>query len=217
MQLFLALIQSSTAADITCDDVTSLLAIGLPVEAVVEAVADDTLTAEAAACVLAVPGLPEPVATWAREHSVDADPVLDPQPEPNPEPNPEPRAEPWKPNAHPYTDPVVRPPSIPLTGPCGLPYLMTELPTTGAAVGLSGFVGLGAGHFYSGNNKAGAAFAFAELWGVGVLAASPYAASPRNALVAGAAVFSVARMLDVATAPASAQWARTRHLESCGY
>lgn len=104
-----------------------------------------------------------------------------------------------------------------------LPAVLVELslPDPAVATQLSAFVGFGAGHFYSCRADAGTANLLIQLAGVGLVSAGSVMAkeSPGDAVgvtTVGWAVLGAGRLLDIATAPHSAEVTRRSILVNGG-
>ncbi len=222
MLIFTTWVAVASAAEVTCDEVAAMLDMGLPASAVVEGLKGDQMTPDEQACLRETADLPAEVVEWLDDpaHGVKLEDLLESAAATNAGAAPT-SAEPVRREAlNLYPTPPPPPPdqvSLMMSGECGMPFITTQLPEPAAAVALSGFIGFGAGHFYSGNRKAGAGLLLGQAAGIGVTALSAETPNPTAALIAGGTVFGLARLIDVAAAPASAKGARRNHLDSCGY
>ncbi len=207
LTLILSLVSlPATALAGPCDDIGAILAAGLGEGAAVESIQrlQPTFSPEDYAC-LEAQGAPPAVLRAA------APLVRTPAPAPQ---------APAAPAARPA--PAMGPPPPPAQ-PTGLdPRLLraellrmeAAVPDSGVAVGLAATLAFGSGHFYAGNNAAGAAFMGTDALALGLILGSAQGAQPKpGALAAGALIGGLSRMLQPATAGLSAKRRRVEWLE----
>lgn len=203
-----------------CDEVRSMVAIGLPEQAITEAMQMIELAPEELAC-LEQAGLSEALLQAAEARVVTPPPqaaevsVEAPEPEPSPAPPP--------PGA--VTGPV---PAVPerfllasTTPTCMPAHLLLTTPDPGAAALLSSTVGFGAGSFYAKQPGMGMLAAAPQvlglgLTGLGLLVQQDSWREGAALMSLGVTIFSVGRLGDIGLAVKSAHDTRIAALDRCG-
>lgn len=205
-----------------CDEVRSMVAIGLPEQAITEAMQMMELAPEELAC-LEQAGLSEALLQAAEARVVTPPPQAAEVSVEAPEPEPSPALPP--PGA--VTGPVPPVPErflLASTTPTCMPaHLLLTTPDPGAAALLSGAVGFGAGNFYARQPGMGMLAAAPQLVGVGVAGIGMGLLTQPDSLPQGIALLStglsllvVGRLGDIGLAVKSAHDTRIAALDRCG-
>ena len=218
--MLLTLIAVAVGSDLSCEEVLGMFEIGLPEEAVLEAVAGSTMTQDESQCVQDA-DLPEAVKAWALQ-AVPVESVEETAAPVDPVDEEDPYARELR-EARAARD---RARGTRLGSAYDI--CMDAAPDPGIAALLSGTAGFGSGHFYAEQPRRGAILVFAQAATLGTMMGSVVILSDSEAyfepsrLQTGVALFyggALATLalhgIDAGTAAQSARQTRERYAREC--